>query len=229
MYKRQYVGNTFTATLRETNNGKSYKFESADPEGYSKELTADETENVIDIFYLRDYTSEDLFDISGTKSFVGISENQIPEATISLTQGGEVKYTATVNADGTFQFTGVAPGIYGITENASVSNYTYTAKVELVSDGEAKEISALVVSMGFDSELRITNTYTRNTPSGGYDYYKVTVNYVDKATGEKIADSFVSDSIREGRSWDAVSYTHQMCIRDRYLRWTIRSSAMGKP
>ena len=199
-----YVGNTFTATLRETNNGKSYKFESADPEGYSKKLTADEAENVIDIFYLRDYTNEDLFDISGTKNFVGISENQIPKTTISLTQDGEVKYTAAVNADGTFQFTGVAPGLYGISESASVSGYSYKAMVELIpaEGGDAREISALVVSAGFNSALRITNTYTRNTPSGGYDYYRVTVNYVDKATGEKIADSFVSDSIREGRSWD---------------------------
>lgn len=46
--------------------------------------------------------------------------------------------------------------------------------------------------------------------SGGggssYDYYTVTVNYLDKDSGEKIAQSYVSGSIREGRSYDVTAY-----------------------
>ena len=49
----------------------------------------------------------------------------------------------------------------------------------------------------------------KSQPSGGgssYDYYTVTVNYLDQDSGEKIAQSYVSGSIREGRSYDVTAY-----------------------
>ena len=39
----------------------------------------------------------------------------------------------------------------------------------------------------------------------GVIYYTVTVNYYDKATGEKIAESFVSEPARENTSYDVTA------------------------
>ena len=39
-------------------------------------------------------------------------------------------------------------------------------------------------------------------PTPSYDYYRVTVNYLDRADGSKIAESYVSASLREGSHYD---------------------------
>ena len=46
--------------------------------------------------------------------------------------------------------------------------------------------------------------YTPPTPS--YNYYTVTVNYLDKETGEKVADSYVSPSRIQGSRYDVTAY-----------------------
>ena len=43
-------------------------------------------------------------------------------------------------------------------------------------------------------------------PTPSYDYYRVTVNYLDKDSGSKIASSYVSDKLREGTKYDVSEY-----------------------
>ncbi|MGI5928899.1 leucine-rich repeat protein [Pseudoflavonifractor sp.] len=67
-----------------------------------------------------------------------------------------------------------------------------------------------------DAELKLgddpvngveTPELTRTTtPVVTYDYYTVTVNYLDKATGEKIADSYTAPSRIEGSRYDVSEY-----------------------
>ena len=49
----------------------------------------------------------------------------------------------------------------------------------------------------------VTNSYES---SHGHTYYKVTVNYYDKETNSKIAQSYVSDPIRSGLRYDVTAY-----------------------
>ena len=69
-----------------------------------------------------------------------------------------------------------------------------------------------VVALGADNVNAVATpvlTRERSSSGGGgssYDYYTVTVNYLDKDSGEKIDQSYVSGSIREGRSYDVTAY-----------------------
>ena len=55
-----------------------------------------------------------------------------------------------------------------------------------------------------------TVSYTVSGGGGGiipsYNYYTVTVNYLDKETGEKVADSYVSPSRIQGSRYDVTAY-----------------------
>ena len=61
----------------------------------------------------------------------------------------------------------------------------------------SNDASKNVVEVHYDYEPYIT-------PS--YDYYRVTVNYLDRADGSKIAESYVSASLREGSRYDVSEY-----------------------
>lgn len=56
-----------------------------------------------------------------------------------------------------------------------------------------------------DFEATITLRYDRETKHVTTKYYDVTVNYLDKETGEKIAESH-EESIRKGRTYDVTAY-----------------------
>ena len=51
-----------------------------------------------------------------------------------------------------------------------------------------------------------TVSYTVSGGGSSYDYYTVTVNYLDKETGEKISASYVSPSRIEGSRYDVTDY-----------------------
>ena len=62
-------------------------------------------------------------------------------------------------------------------------------------------------SQGFPERFaKPTVSYTVSGGGSSYDYYHVTVNYYDKATGEKIAESYVSPSRIEGSRYDVSGY-----------------------
>ena len=77
------------------------------------------------------------------------------------------------------------------------------AYIYLFND-EAREF----VPGGYFPMPTVSYTVEKSNPGPGpdptptYNYYSVTVNYLDKATGEKIAESFVQRGILEGTSYD---------------------------
>lgn len=65
--------------------------------------------------------------------------------------------------------------------------------------------SATYVTIAADAEQNVVKVlYTVQSSGGGSEtnYYRVTVNYFEKETGTKIADSYVSSSIESGNSYD---------------------------
>ena len=84
-------------------------------------------------------------------------------------------------------------GTYYLTEVSAPSGYDgLSADLEIVVDETAETVN-------------VTNT-RQYIPGPSYDYYTVTVNYYDKETGEKIADSYVSPSRLEGSQYDVTAY-----------------------
>lgn len=93
-------------------------------------------------------------------------------------------------------------------EIAKVVVDTATGKIQVTPKAVGTTELRAVVGAGQDGTLPNAKSDTleikvrnHSTPSTA-DYYTVTVNYLDKATGEKLAESFRSSSIREGRGWD---------------------------
>lgn len=78
--------------------------------------------------------------------------------------------------------------------------FTYVTGDPAVDDGTGKLVPTVTLTkVGELCVITLLYEFRYNTPSP--DYHKVTVNYYDQ-DGNKIAESFVSDRIREGRSWD---------------------------
>ena len=61
-----------------------------------------------------------------------------------------------------------------------------------------------------EGNVTLTGTWTYTDPGSNpgpsYDYYRVTVNYLDRADGSKIAESYVSPSRVEGSRYDVSEY-----------------------
>lgn len=61
-----------------------------------------------------------------------------------------------------------------------------------------------------EGNVTLTGTWTYTDPGSNpgpsYDYYRVTVNYLDRADGSKIAESYVSPSHIEGSRYDVSEY-----------------------
>ena len=107
------------------------------------------------------------------------------EGRVSLTEGP-------VNAGWPVEASSIQPINEHVVDG---TKYTYTLK---------SRSADIVVN---DNNQVITLTYQRSAstpvdPTPTYNYYSVTVNYLDKATGEKIAESFVQRGILEGTSYD---------------------------
>lgn len=78
--------------------------------------------------------------------------------------------------------------------------FTYVTGDPAVDDGTGKLVPTVTLTkVGEVYVITLLYEFRYNTPSP--EYHKVTVNYYDE-DGNKIAESFVSDRIREGRSWD---------------------------
>ena len=61
-----------------------------------------------------------------------------------------------------------------------------------------------------EGNVTLTGTWTYTDPGSNpgpsYDYYRVTVNYLDRADGSKIAESYTTPSRIEGSRYDVSAY-----------------------
>ena len=83
---------------------------------------------------------------------------------------------------------------YSVVEDSLGDRWSYNVTKTAVTDAESNDGIA----------FKVTNSY--HSGGGSVDYYKVTVNYYDKDTGDKIATSYVSDPIRENSNYDVTAY-----------------------
>ena len=104
-----------------------------------------------------------------------------------------------------------AIGAENITRAAELAaTGSYSELYELLRSNGAQLTADTLTSADGDNVAAIAvyalweEPYTPPTPS--YDYYTVTVNYLDKETGEKISASYVSPSQIEGSRYDVTDY-----------------------
>ena len=121
----------------------------------------------------------------------------------------------------TYQYAGSVPSGY----TAPVDSSEYAAGAEVTVSDEPATIPANYTFSGWSAEgvtitdgkftmpegdVTLTGTWTYTDPGTdpgpSYDYYRVTVNYLDRADGSKIAESYVSPSHIEGSRYDVSEY-----------------------
>ncbi len=93
----------------------------------------------------------------------------------------------------------------------AIDGWYYDAQDNRWSESSRQKLEATENEGAFQlvGEAALKAAHGAISSGGGgssYDYYTVTVNYLDKDSGEKIAQSYVSGSIREGRSYDVTAY-----------------------
>lgn len=90
-----------------------------------------------------------------------------------------------------------------IPANYTFSGWTVTDPSDIIITDDGKFTMP-------EGKVTLTGTWTYTDPGSNpgpsYDYYRVTVNYLDRADGSKIAESYVSPSHIEGRRYDVSEY-----------------------
>ena len=90
-----------------------------------------------------------------------------------------------------------------IPANYTFSGWTVTDPSDIIITDDGKFTMP-------EGKVTLTGTWTYTDPGSNpgpsYDYYRVTVNYLDRADGSKIAESYVSPSRVEGSRYDVSEY-----------------------
>lgn len=90
-----------------------------------------------------------------------------------------------------------------IPANYTFSGWTVTDPSDIIITDDGKFTMP-------EGKVTLTGTWTYTDPGSNpgpsYDYYRVTVNYLDRADGSKIAESYVSPSHIEGSRYDVSEY-----------------------
>ena len=167
----------FTAQLRGENAGLDYAFHSAEPAGYTIKVSADAAKNVITIHYVR----------------AGTAYTVVHEYYTDGALTGQAREKLGGKA-------GDVVAAADLTKRPEYEGNAYTF------DAGQSDVS---ITLASDPDFNgIFLRYYRTTGGGSSeaDYYRVTVNYLDQDSGEQIADSYVSQRIREGRGYDVRDY-----------------------
>ena len=141
---------------------------------------------IINVYYTAD---EYDFTVKYFNDYTG-EEIPLPEG-VTLT--AKAPYGTTLNEELVAQYLGLGEGEDWINAMRPANYEDGVVTYITISDAAAKN----VVEVHYDYQAPVD-------PS--YDYYRVTVNYLDRADGSKIADSYISPSRMESSRYDVSEY-----------------------
>ncbi|WP_433441433.1 InlB B-repeat-containing protein [Pseudoflavonifractor sp.] len=211
----------------------TYKYEGDVPDSYTAPVDGNEYAKDAEVTVSTEPSHEPLdYSFSGwtvtEPSGISITDGKftMPEGNVTLT--GTWTYTGTEPEPGTYTVTYKYEGSVPSGYTAPVDNNKY-AKGDTVTVSAEPTIPANYTFSGWtvtepsgititddgkfampEGGVTLTGTWTYTDPGSNpgpsYDYYRVTVNYLDRADGSKIAESYVSPSHIQGSRYDVSEY-----------------------
>ena len=212
----------------------TYKYEGDVPDSYTAPVDGNEYAKDAEVTVSTEPSHEPLdYSFSGwtvtEPSGISITDGKftMPEGNVTLT--GTWTYTGTEPEPTTYNVTYVYAGSVPSGYTAPKDETAYKAGDTVTVSTEPTTIPANYTFSGWtvtdpsdiiitddgkftmpEGKVTLTGTWTYTDPGSNpgpsYDYYRVTVNYLDRADGSKIAESYVSPSHIEGSRYDVSEY-----------------------